>query len=108
MQQICKIAMVAAIVALCAQPAYAAEPLKSYMELKDGRHLFIKTYEAAPDENPSQLKEEPFELDGFSYSFLDMEKDEIISEEKRMETQEKTTESETNDLGGTGTASAVH
>ena len=98
MQQICKIAMVAAIVALCAQPAYAAEPLKSYMELKDGRHLFIKTYEAAPDENPSQLKEEPFELDGFSYSFLDMEKDEIISEEKRMETQEKTTESETNDL----------
>ncbi len=86
----------AAALALCLQPAaYAAEPLKSYMEIKDGRHLFIKTYEAAPDEDPSGLKEEPFELDGFSYSFLDMEKDEIISEEKRMKHRTKTTESKT-------------
>lgn len=99
MKKAYKIAFAAAVLALCIRPAaYAAEPLKSYMEIKDNRHLFIKTYEAAPDENPSTLKEEPFTLDGFSYSFLDMEKDEIISEEKRMETQTKTTESQNNDI----------
>ncbi len=99
MKKAYKIGFIAAALALCFQPAaYAAEPLKSYMEIKDGRHLFIKTYEAAPDEDPSGLKEEPFGLDGFSYSFLDMEKDEIISEEKRMETQTKTTESQNNDV----------
>ena len=99
MKKAYKIGFIAAALALCLQSAaYAAEPLKSYMEIKDDRHLFIKTYEAAPDEDPSGLKEEPFELDGFSYSFLDMEKDEIISEEKRMETQTKTTESQNNDV----------
>ena len=99
MKKAYKIGFIAAALALCLQSAaYAAEPLKSYMEIKDGRHLFIKTYEAAPDEDPSGLKEEPFGLDGFSYSFLDMEKDEIISEEKRMETQTKTTESQNNDV----------
>ena len=86
MKKAYKIGFIAAALALCLQSAaYAAEPLKSYMEIKDGRHLFIKTYEAAPDEDPSGLKEEPFELDGFSYSFLDMEKDE-------------TTESQNNDV----------
>lgn len=99
MKKAYNIAFAAAALVLCFRPAaYAAEPLKSYMEIKDDRHLFIKTYEAAPDENPSALKEEPFTLDGFSYSFLDMKKDEIISEEKRMETQTKTTESENNDV----------
>ena len=99
MKKAYNIAFAAAALLLCFRPAaYAAEPLKSYMEIKDDRHLFIKTYEAAPDENPSTLKEEPFTLDGFSYSFLDMKKDEIISEEKRMETQTKTTESENNDV----------
>ena len=99
MKKAYKIGFIAAALALCLQSAaYAAEPLKSYMEIKDGRHLFIKTYEAAPDEDPSGLKEEPFGLDGFSYSFLDMEKDEIISEEKRMETQTKPTESQNNDV----------
>lgn len=99
MRKAYKIGFIAVALILCIRPAaYAAEPLKSYMEIKDGRHLFIKTYTAAPNEDPSALKEDPFTLDGFSYSFLDMEKDEIISEEKRMETQTKTTESQNNDI----------
>ena len=78
--------------------AYAAKPLKSYLELKDGKHLFVKTFKASPDEDPLQLKEEPFELDGFSYSFFDLKKEEVIKEDKRNETQIRTVESQTNDI----------
>ena len=94
-----KLAWLAAALILCfPSAAQAAEPLKSYMEIKDGRHLFIQTYEVAPDEDPSRLKAEPFVLDGFSYSFLDMEQDEIISEERRTETQIQMRESQSNDI----------
>lgn len=69
---------------------YAAKPLKSYMELKDGRHVYIKTFEASPDEDPSLLKEKPFEQDGFSYTYYETAKEEIPFVEKREETQTAT------------------
>ena len=67
--------------------AHAAIPLKSYMEIKDGRHVIIKTFEAPPEEDPSLLKEKPFEQDGYSYVYYETVKEEIPFIEKKEESR---------------------
>lgn len=77
--------------------AYATTPLKSYMEIKDGRHLFTKTFEAGPEEDSSQLIENPFEQDGFSYAYYETAKELIPLIEKREEIQAAEISTESND-----------
>lgn len=63
--------------------ANAATPVKSYMEIKDERHVYTKIFEALPDEDPFSLRESPFEQDGFSYAYYDTTAEEIKAVEKK-------------------------
>jgi hypothetical protein len=77
---------------------HAATPLENHMEIKDGRHIITKTFEAKPDENPDLLKETPFEQDGFSYTYFETLKEVIPLVETRQEVQTATVTTSGNDV----------
>jgi hypothetical protein len=84
--------------ALLCSTIYAAVPLDNFMEIKDGRHIITKTYEATTAEDPSLLIEETFEQDGFSYTYYETVKEEIPKTESRQETQTATVTTADDDM----------
>ena len=64
----------------------------------DGRQLIIKTYTLSPDDDPSALVGEPFEQDGFIYSYSEMVKEAHPFEVSRTETQTVTVNTDSKDL----------
>ena len=51
------------ILTVSASAAYIPENVVS--ENRDGRQLIVKTYSLPPDADPSELVEEPFEVEGY-------------------------------------------
>jgi len=75
-------------------------PAQTTVEIKDGRHYAIKTHERTLDTDepdPSALKEEPFALDGYLYTFFDLKKEAISVVERRPVAETVTLETETDD-----------
>jgi len=84
------------ILTVSASAAYIPENVVS--ENRDGRQLIVKTYSLPPDADPSELVEEPFELEGYTYHHLETVKEEQLFEDSKFQTETVTLETDTNDL----------
>ena len=74
-------------------------PTDTVVQNLNGSQQAIKTFTIAPDRDPHQLIEEPFELGGFLYSFADIKKTENRIHENKMHTEVITVETAKDDLG---------
>ena len=75
-------------------------PAQTIIEIKDDRHYAVKTHERTLDTDeadPSALKEEPFALDGYLYTFFGLKKEAIPVVERRQAAETVTLETETDD-----------
>lgn len=64
----------------------------------NGSQQAIKTFTVSPEQDPAALIEEPFELEGYLYTFADIVKSENPVEEKRIHTEVITVETTKDDL----------
>lgn len=79
--------------------AFAMEvPTNTVVQNLNGSQQLIKTFTLAPDADPESLVEEPFELEGFIYTFSDIVKEENRVEETEQHTEIVTVETEKKDL----------
>jgi len=79
--------------------AFAMEiPTDTTVQNLNGSQQLIKTYTLAPDADPQKPIEEPFELDGFLYTFADIVKAENRVEDHKYHVEQVTVETETNSL----------
>lgn len=88
--------LAACVLTLTAGAAYVPDDIVS--ENLNGRQLIVKTYTLSPGDDPDALIEEPFEQDGYTYTYSDMVKEEHPFEERRTETQTVTVNTESKDL----------
>lgn len=83
----------------CSVGAFAMEvPTNTVVQNLNGSQQAIKTYTIAPDQDPATLIEEPFELEGFLYTFADIVKKENPIEEVKVHTEVITIETSKKDL----------
>ena len=67
--------------------AFALEvPTDTVVQNLNGSQQAIKTFTVSPEQDPAALIEEPFELEGYLYTFADIVKSENPVEEKRIHT----------------------
>ena len=79
--------------------AFAMEiPTDTVVQNLNGSQQLIKTYTLSPGADPQKLIEEPFELNGFLYTFADIVKTENRVEDHKYHTEQVTVETETNSL----------
>ena len=79
--------------------AFAMEiPTDTVVQNLNGSQQLIKTYTLPPDADPQKLIAEPFELDGFLYTFADIVKTENRVEDHKYHVEQVTVETETNSL----------
>ena len=68
--------------------AFALEvPTDTVVQNLNGSQQAIKTFTVSPEQDPAALIEEPFELEGYLYTFADIVKSENSVEEKRIHTE---------------------
>lgn len=79
--------------------AFALEvPTDTVVQNLNGSQQAIKTYTIPPDQDPATLIEEPFELEGFLYTFANIIKTENLVEETKEHTEVITIETAKKDL----------
>lgn len=79
--------------------AFAMEiPTDTVVQNLNGSQQLIKTYTLSPEADPQKLIEDPFELNGFLYTFADIVKMENRAEDHKYHTEQVTVETETNSL----------
>ena len=79
--------------------AFALEvPTDTVVQNLNGSQQAIKTYTIPPDQDPETLIEEPFELEGFLYTFANIIKTENPIEESKVHTEVITIETAKKDL----------
>lgn len=79
--------------------AFALEvPTDTVVQNLNGSQQAIKTYTIPPDQDPATLIEEPFELEGFLYTFANIIKTENPIEESKVHTEVITIETAKKDL----------
>lgn len=79
--------------------AFALEvPTDTVVQNLNGSQQAIKTYTIPPDQDPAALIEEPFELEGFLYTFANIVKTENPVEESKVHTEIITIETAKKDL----------
>lgn len=79
--------------------AFALEvPTDTVVQNLNGSQQAIKTYTIPPDQDPATLIEEPFELEGFLYTFADIVKMDNPVEETKVHTEVITVETAKKDL----------
>lgn len=79
--------------------AFALEvPTDTVVQNLNGSQQAIKTYTIPPDQDPATLIEEPFELEGFLYTFASIVKTENPIEESKDHTEVVTVETSKKDL----------
>lgn len=88
-----------ALALLCTGRAYAMEvPTDTEARNLNGVQQIVKTYTVAPDKDPKELVEEPFQLDGYTYAYSTMVKWENNVEEAREHAETVTVETGKKDL----------
>lgn len=79
--------------------AFAMEvPTETVVQNLNGSQQVVKTYTLAPEYDPQELVEEPFELAGYLYTFADIVKVENHVEDSKQQTETVTVETAKNDL----------
>ena len=79
--------------------AFAMEiPTDTVVQNLNGSQQLIKTYTLPPDADPQKLIQEPFELNGFLYTFADIVKTENRVEDRKYHIEQVTVETETSSL----------
>ena len=73
-------------------------PTDTTVQNLNGSQQVIKTFTVAPDVDPQLLIEEPFELEGYLYSFADIVKDENRVDDSMQHTETVTVETSKKDL----------
>ena len=73
-------------------------PTDTVVQNLNGSQQAIKTFTVSPEQDPAALIEEPFELEGYLYTFADIVKSENPVEEKRIHTEVITVETTKDDL----------
>ena len=80
--------------------AFALEvPSDTVVQNLNGSQQVIKTYTLAPEDDPQELIEDPFVLDGYLYTFADIVKAENQVEDSRQQVKTVTVETAKDDLG---------
>ena len=74
-------------------------PTNTTIQNLNGSQQLIKTYTLPPGADPRQLVEEPFELEGWHYTFADIVKEENQVSDRKYHTETVTLETDTKDLG---------
>lgn len=79
--------------------AFALEvPTETVVQNLNGSQQVVKTYTIAPGDDPQELIEEPFELEGYLYTFADIVKVENHVEDSKQQTETLTVETSKKDL----------
>lgn len=79
--------------------AFALEvPTDTVVQNLNGSQQAIKTFTVSPEQDPAALIEEPFELEGYLYTFADIVKSENPVEETQLHTEVITVETTKDDL----------
>lgn len=79
--------------------AFALEvPTDMVVQNLNGSQQAIKTFTIPANQDPQSLIEEPFELEGYLYTFADIVKEENIVDESKSHTETITLETDTDDL----------
>ena len=80
--------------------AFAMEvPTDTVVQNLNGSQQLIKTYTLPPGTDPQQLIEEPFEQEGYRYTFAEIVKEENQVSDRKHHTETVTLETGTKDLG---------
>lgn len=74
-------------------------PTDTTIQNLNGSQQLIKTYTLPPGADPQQLIEEPFEQEGWHYTFADIVKEENQVSDRKYHTETVTLETDTKDLG---------
>ena len=74
-------------------------PTDTTIQNLNGSQQLIKTYTLPPGADPQQLIEEPFEQEGYRYTFADIVKEENQVSDRKYHTETVTLETDTKDLG---------
>ena len=84
---------------LTSMTAFALEvPTNTTVRNLNGIQEYIKVFHVTPETDPASLIEEPFEYNGYVYTYLGMVKEEVPYEDVRSYTETVTVETEKNDL----------
>ncbi len=79
--------------------AFALEvPTDTVVQNLNGSQQAIKTFTIPANQDPKSLIEEPFELEGYLYTFADIVKEENMVDESKSHTETITLETDTDDL----------
>lgn len=73
-------------------------PTSTVVQNLNGSQQLIKTYVLSPDADPQELIEEPFEQEGYLYTFADIVKEENLAADSSYHRETVTVETSTNDL----------
>lgn len=73
-------------------------PTDTVVQNLNGSQQAIKTFTVSPEQDPAALIEEPFELEGYLYTFADIVKSENPVEETQIHTEVITVETTKDDL----------
>ena len=74
-------------------------PTDTTIQNLNGSQQLIKTYTLSPGTDPQQLIEEPFDQEGWHYTFADIVKEENQVSDRKYHTETVTLETNTKDLG---------
>lgn len=74
-------------------------PTDTTIQNLNGSQQLIKTYTLPPGTDPQQLIEEPFDQEGWHYTFADIVKEENQVSDRKYHTETVTLETDTKDLG---------
>ena len=94
-----KVMMCLALALALSVNAFALEvPTDTVVQNLNGSQQVIKTFTVAPGTDPQELIEEPFELEGYLYSFADITKVENFADDSKYQTETVTVETAKDDL----------
>lgn len=96
MKRIIALFALLALLTVSASAAYVPEDVIT--ENRDGRQLIIKTYTLSPQDDPSALIQQPFDLEGFHYEHMETVKEDLTFQDARQHTETVTLETSTDDL----------
>ena len=96
MRRIISALIVAAALTISAAAAFI--PDSEVCENRDGRQLIVKTYALSPMDNPDALLQDPFDREGYSYTFSSIVKEEKPFENRKTHSETVTVETAKDDL----------
>lgn len=73
-------------------------PENVVQENRDGRELIVKTYTLAPQDDPAELVEDPFDLEGYHFEHLETVKEEQFFRDSKQQNETVTVNTDSKSL----------